>query len=78
MAEGMALFGEPTAVDLATGKTARAPMAEGELAGECVPVTKLRASSERDVWPVTKPGSRPTMRQQSYGHVAAHRPSDVV
>ncbi len=51
--DGMDFIGEPVCVDLASGKTERAKMAPGELAGECVPVTKRGATSEKDVWIVT-------------------------
>lgn len=51
--DGMDFLGEPVMVDLASGKTERARMAPGEYAGECVPVSKRGATSEKDVWILT-------------------------
>jgi carotenoid cleavage dioxygenase len=52
-AQGAPLFNEPAAIDLTRGTVERAAMADGEIAGECVPVTKPGASSEKDVWVLT-------------------------
>lgn len=51
--EGEAFLGVPHAVDLPRGRVERARLAPGELAGECVPVTKAGGSSESDVWLLT-------------------------
>jgi all-trans-8'-apo-beta-carotenal 15,15'-oxygenase len=51
--QGMPLFGEPAAIDLARGTVERAEMGAGEIAGECVPVTKKGGSTESDVWLLT-------------------------
>jgi all-trans-8'-apo-beta-carotenal 15,15'-oxygenase len=43
----------PTAIDVRTGEATVAPFGPAEYAGECVPVSKPGASSERDVWLLT-------------------------
>ncbi len=40
----------PSAFDVDTGELTRAPLVENEWAGECVPVAKAGATSERDAW----------------------------
>ena len=40
----------PSAFDVDTGELSQAPLVEHEWAGECVPVAKAGATSERDAW----------------------------
>ena len=49
----MDFIGRPVAIDTVTGKVEQASFGDGELAGECVPVSKGDARSERDVWLLT-------------------------
>ena len=48
--EGVEFLGVPTAIDVKTGRAEVAPRAPGELSGECVPVMKAGATSEREAW----------------------------
>jgi all-trans-8'-apo-beta-carotenal 15,15'-oxygenase len=52
-AENAPFLNQPIAVDLARGRIERAPMRDGEFAGECVPVSKPGATSESDAWLLT-------------------------
>lgn len=52
-AEGAPFLNQPVAIDLARGRVERAPMRDGEFAGECVPVSKPGATSESDAWLLT-------------------------
>ena len=52
-AEGMDFIGRPIAIDTKTGKASEARFGAGELAGECVPVTKAGGTTESDVWLLT-------------------------
>ncbi len=40
----------PSAFDVETGELTQAPLIQGQWAGECVPVAKAGATSERDAW----------------------------
>lgn len=52
-ADDAPFLNQPIAIDLARNRVERAPMAAGEFAGECVPVSKPGASSESDAWILT-------------------------
>ena len=51
--DGLEFIGKPVAIDVATGRAEEAAIGAGEYAGECVPVAKAGATSERDVWLLT-------------------------
>ena len=51
--EGRPFLAQPAAIDTATGEASLAALGPQEFAGECVPVSKARASSESDVWLLT-------------------------
>lgn len=52
-AEGAPFLNQPIAIDLARSRVERAPMRDGEFAGECVPVSKPGATSESEAWLLT-------------------------
>jgi len=51
--DGRQFLAQPAAIDTATGAASLAALGPDEFAGECVPVSKARASSESDVWLLT-------------------------
>jgi all-trans-8'-apo-beta-carotenal 15,15'-oxygenase len=52
-AEGANFLGQPAAIDLERGTSQVATMPPGALCGECVPVSKPGATTDRDVWLLT-------------------------